>query len=171
MAKSGTRSKNRGPYLTAALICETILEDKDGSLSAIRIVDTVSVQVPPDAPADIPSESNRLPIQVNLLLAFKTGGAPGEHALRIDVQSPSGKINKGLAEATLKLDDKPHGGINLKLHSLLVIASAGLFWVIILLDGKQVTRIPLMVILERATLPPTAPTIPLALPPANPPPV
>ena len=33
------RNPDYGPYLIAALICQKVLEEKDGVLSAVRIVD------------------------------------------------------------------------------------------------------------------------------------
>ena len=33
---------DQGPYLSAALLCEKVLEEKDGVKSAIRIIDRVT---------------------------------------------------------------------------------------------------------------------------------
>jgi hypothetical protein len=34
------------PYLAAAIICENLIEDKDGNISAIGIIDTITVPKP-----------------------------------------------------------------------------------------------------------------------------
>ena len=43
-------SKNPGPYLTAAILCEKILMEPDGVHTAVRIVDTLNL------PSDLPLE-------------------------------------------------------------------------------------------------------------------
>ena len=47
-------NNTQGPYVTA-LLCEKILEEKDGIKTAIRIIDRLThVRVGPDAPATLP---------------------------------------------------------------------------------------------------------------------
>ena len=60
----------RGPYLSAAFLCEKVLEEKDGVKSAIRIIDRVTrTAVGPNPPMEME------PFQYNivLLLKFKSG--------------------------------------------------------------------------------------------------
>src|SRR5262245_34366539 len=103
MTKGKRRTKKKGgPFLAAAFFCETVLEDKkDGALSAIRIVDTITVNLPPSTPPEVPSEQHRIPISLAGLVAFKTGDSPGEHTVRVDMESPSGKKPKTVVEQTL----------------------------------------------------------------------
>lgn len=138
-----------GPYLAAAFYCEGIIEDKlDGALTAVRIIDTVKIILPPEAPADFPSDSNRLPVHIHALLIFKSGSAPGEHRVKVVAESPSGK-RQTIKEQTLPLTQPPQGGLNFRVHQTIEIMKGGLFWLHVFLDGKRLTRMPLLISVER----------------------
>ncbi len=38
-------SENSGPYLIAALLCEKVLQEKDGIISVIRMIDRITLTV------------------------------------------------------------------------------------------------------------------------------
>lgn len=153
MAKPKKRTKKKGgPHLAAAFFCETIVEDKkDGSLSVIRIIDQITLEVP----AQVVGEP--LPINVTGLVAFKSGDSPGEHRIRLALETPSGE-KKTLVEHALVFSDPPQGGGNLRLHGLLMVKTGGLFWAHVFLDDQWVTRMPLLVTIKQAET---------AAPPAN----
>jgi hypothetical protein len=141
--------KNDGPFLAAALFCERTIEDKqDSALSVIRIIEQIDLWVDPSAPADFPSETQRLPIHISALLSFKTGNSPGDHALRLVMQSPSGK-SKILFDATLPFTPQPYGGANLRLNTTIQVYKGGLFWLHVFLDGKRMGRMPLQISIQR----------------------
>src|SRR5438270_13900087 len=96
------RRKHGGPYLASALFCEVILEEKSGALSLVRVFDIINLTIPANAPADFPSEENRLNVPTWALISFKSGDAPGTHKLRIDSESPSGKV-KIISQSILEL--------------------------------------------------------------------
>jgi len=151
--------QNSGPYLAAAFFCETTLTEQDGAVSAIRIVDQITLFIDPAAPSDFPSESQRMPVSIKGLLAFKTGGSPGEHSLRIALESPSGNTRTVL-ERTLQFPPAPHGGANMHFDNTIWIKQGGLFWFHVFLDGAEVTRMPLQVTVQRGVpggLTPSAP--------------
>jgi hypothetical protein len=58
-----------GPYLQAAFFCERLLEEADGVLSAIRIVDTVTIWEDKNS-----SEARLRRVDLTLFIAFKSGG-------------------------------------------------------------------------------------------------
>lgn len=157
MAK-GKKQKTRksgGPYLAAAVFCDNIVEGADHSLSVIRIVDRVTISIPANAPADVPSEKHRLPVAIWALIAFKTGYAKRRHDLQLIASDTSG--NRAiLQKQQLTLSSEPNGGWNLKAHITLVVIAGGLYWVDVSLDGKVVTRMPIQVIIKRVDTP-TAP--------------
>jgi hypothetical protein len=35
--------RNEGPFLAAALLCETLLREEDGTLSLVRVIDQVTI--------------------------------------------------------------------------------------------------------------------------------
>jgi len=150
--KKHTKKKG-GPYLAAALFCEGTTEDKqDSALSVYRIVDQLNVFLGPETPADFPSEDQRIPIAINALLAFRTGDVPGEHKVRLVLESPSGKIKpENISEQTVVFTPQPHGGANLRLKSTIGVVKGGLFLLHVYLDGKRMTTMPLQISVIRAT--------------------
>jgi hypothetical protein len=141
-----------GPFLTAALFCDsTILDKDDGSLSVIRIIDQMEI-VLMKAPPGLPSETNKLIVPIHGLLSFKTGDAQGDHTVRCVMESPSGK--KALAhEQTLPFTPQRHGGANLRLNMTIAVFKGGLFWLHVYLDGKRMTRMPLQITIRREPSP------------------
>src|SRR2546426_12261188 len=90
--KKTKTAKPGGPYLAAACFCETLLMGEDDKApSAIRIVDTFTIVVSHDAPADLPSEKNRLPIHATGLISFKGSNVPGNYKIALRLVPPSGK--------------------------------------------------------------------------------
>lgn len=161
MAKRQKRqAKAGGPYLAAAFFCEGITEDKqDGAISVFRMIDQINVAISADAPADYPSDKERLPIPISALLSFKTADAPGDHTLRLVMQSPSGRFaHENAHEQTLTFTPQPHGGFNLRLQSVVAVNRGGLFWLHVFLDGKRFTRMPLQISITR--VPVTSPESP-----------
>src|SRR5437016_5197432 len=70
MAKKRGKLKG-GPYLAAALFCESVIQDKaDDALSAIRIVDSINVLLATTAAPDFPSQENPLAVSVAAVLSF-----------------------------------------------------------------------------------------------------
>ena len=45
MARKKKRQRKGGPYIAAAFFCEGVIEDKLGTLSAIRIIDRLLTQL------------------------------------------------------------------------------------------------------------------------------
>jgi len=67
-----TARSNQGPFLAAAVICEKILEERDGVKSAIRIVDRVTRTVVGPSP---PEEMEPFDWDGALLIKLKSGWA------------------------------------------------------------------------------------------------
>lgn len=156
-AKKRPVKKAGGPYLAAAFFCESTIEDKqDGALTAVRIIDTITFQIDPSAPDDFPSETKRLPVPVSGILSFKTGDSPGDHTIRLVAQSPSGK-SQTILEKVVPFTLQPQGGANIRLNQVIQVKQGGLFWIHVFLDGKQVTRMPLMISVQRAVAAPNQP--------------
>lgn len=145
-----------GPYLTAACFCERVLEEKDGVLSAIRIVDRVMIQglAQPGAEA-LPMPP--IPISLVALVNLKNGAARGSRRLELNPRSPSGLKLPGVSMPVL-LEGEDDRGINLRLQVYLQAQEEGVYWFDVLLDGQQFTRMPLRVVYQVVTT--TAPPRP-----------
>jgi len=148
MAKAGKRS-DRGPYLSAALICERILTESDRVISAMRIVDTITIST--DAETSIP-KGGVLPLQVTLLVSFKAGHFRGKQQLNITLVGPSGK-RKPFFGAELDFSgagDEPEGGNNLGIRMHVQWDGPGLYWLEISLGTRELTRVPFRLKLARS---------------------
>ena len=155
MASTKKQKPIGGPFLASAVFCDFVMRGDDGTMSAIRIVDKINVMVPAEAPPDVPSEEKRIPVAIWTLLIFKTGSAKGKHVVSLVVQSPSGKRQDG-PKHEVKMGPEPQGGANLRIHLGLAIKAGGLFVVDVLLDGKVVTRMPLLISVAREESPKAA---------------
>jgi len=153
MAKQKKQAKKTGgPFLAAAVFCESIMESHDKKVSAININDGFQLWISPQAPPNLPSKSQPLQINQNILLIFRTGDSPGKHTLRLIVEQPNGKRSEALNQ-DVKLSPEPHGGVNVKTAATMLVYSSGVFWVDVFLDGKRYTRMPLNVSIERLPAP------------------
>src|SRR5260370_27056538 len=80
-------TQNNGPYLVAAVICEKILQEKDETISVIRMVDRFNVTVNAlGSPENLPP----IPINLGLLISLKSGEARGRYTVKLRIVSPSG---------------------------------------------------------------------------------
>ena len=80
--------RKRGPFLSAAFLCEKVLEEKDGVKSTIRIVDRVTQTAVGPAP---PKEMQPFDYEITLFLRFKSGWVRGSRNLKIETVKPSGE--------------------------------------------------------------------------------
>ena len=136
---------SNGPYLGAAFLCEKVIEDKEGVLSAIRIVDRiVNTAVGPGAPADMPNT----PVALTLVLTFKSGGAQGRQDVRITIERPDG-LRSDLASSLSILMEGAERGANLILNLGLTMTQEGLYWFDVFLNDRLVTRVPLRIVYQR----------------------
>jgi hypothetical protein len=148
-AKRRAGTGKSGPYLAAAVFCEMTIEDKsDGAVSAIRIVDQITVFVPADAPDNLPSEENRIPVKITALVSFRSGKAPGKYILRQILESPSGKKSPP-QDREIVLSDKPSGGANARINNVINVSNGGLFWIHVFLGDRLFTRMPLEIVVQR----------------------
>jgi hypothetical protein len=95
MAKDKKTKKGiRGPYLAAAVYCQTITTDPEGHATVTNIFDSIRLLIASNAPQNFPSEEERIPISVWTFISFKSGDAPGDHAFHMVFEFPGGKKEK-----------------------------------------------------------------------------
>lgn len=132
-----------GPYVTAALLCEKVLQEKDGVNSIIRVITQLNISGPHE-------EMPATPIQVMAYLGFVAGFARGKYRLRLVPVSPSGKEMGGLdLTAYFEGDDR---GVNIVVNLGMIVKEEGVFWIDVLLESQRVTRIPLRVLYQHIGL-------------------
>lgn len=150
--KTNPTKKAGGPFLAAAVFCESILEDKDRVISVIRVIDGCQVFITPNAPPEVPSKAVPVQVSQNVLVSFRSGDAPGKHLLKLVLEQPDGK-RSDIAEQEIELSPEPHGGSNIKIAATMLVYSSGVFWIDVNLDNKRFTRMPLRVSIQRLPMP------------------
>lgn len=136
-----------GPYLQAAFFCERLLEEADGVLSAIRIVDTVTLQ---GSESDPGQESAA--VNLTLFIAFKAGKARGAFELTVEMEESGSAPGEAPARHTqpILFEGADHGGITVIMPLALRVDREGDSWFRVSLDDRLVTRLPLRVVSNRA---------------------
>jgi len=131
-----------GPYLIAALICEKVLEEKDGVKSAIRMIDRITKRVTgPDPPQTMEPFIQNL----FLLIRFKSGQARGVYPLRIVFVKPSGESPPPL-EISINFEGEEDRGADIIANMQTQFEMQGIHWFEIFLKNDFLTRIPVRVI-------------------------
>lgn len=129
------------PYITAALLCEKVLQEKDESVTIMRIIDKIQYRlegVGVTLPAGI-----KPVVAVQGLVSLKSGPVTGDHTIKVVVERPNGDRKDVFTYPTKFLGNDQ--GANLILQMGLGIDMDGLYWFDVLFDDEVLTRIPLMV--------------------------
>lgn len=134
-----------GPHLQAALICERVLQEQDGIVSAIRVVDRVFFVLGPAGELLQPQHP------ITFLIAFKSGSARGSYSLEVRRERPSGEQDTVLSAPVFFEGEER--GVNLVVQTAFAPDQAGLYWFDVYFEGNRVTRMPLRAIYQQ---PPTA---------------
>ncbi len=130
----------QGPYIQMAGICDQIIEDKNGTLSLIRIVDTIThTEARPDAPVKMPSVT----YPIKMVVMLKSGRTRGRHELKIIPQLPSGETKAPLIRS-IQMEGEERGANNI-INMLFTFTMEGLHWFHINLHDSLLTRIPLRI--------------------------
>lgn len=131
------------PFLIMALFCEKVLQEKDGVVSLIRIVDRWTVV---GAAEKMPPTSLRFTIAVS----FKAGFVRGKFAIRIKPRSPSGKELPAM-EVPVLFEGGEDRGVNLLLDTNITCDEEGVYWFDVKFEDEVVTSVPLRLLYIRST--------------------
>lgn len=143
-----------GPYLTAALLCEKVLNEADGVKSLIRVIDRITVNAvgppPPGTPPPI--------FPLTLFIAFKSGSARGPMNVTVRIDRPSTDPNPEPLQKTVNFEGEGDRGVNLIIPIAFNASVPGLWWFTVQLaepDGDPVTvsNVPLRVIFLQQPMP------------------
>lgn len=137
-----SEKRKRGPFLSVAVLCEKVLEEKDGVKSAIRIVDRVTHTAVGQKP---PKEMQPFDYNLTLLLKFKSGWARGSQSLRIEIIKPSGESSTPVQQ-TLFFEGEEDRGVDIVGNLTIKFEMTGIYWFQIYLDDEHITQIPLRII-------------------------
>jgi hypothetical protein len=130
---------NKTPYVGAALICERVLVESDGVLTAVRIVDTFTLPPEPTLPPGMEGG-----IQFTILVMLKAGDVRGPSRLEINIRYPSGKREE-LSKPSIVLEGEDRGA-NIVAQTTFAIKEWGLHWFDLFWEGQALTSIPLRLV-------------------------
>jgi len=131
-----------GPYLQAALLCEKALQETDGVISIIRIVDRWTVSGPTEGML-------QTTIQATMVLMFKSGFHRGPERLTITAITPRDERILPAMEIPVHFEGDEDRGINVLIPMLFPVREPGVYWFEVALRGQIVSHIPLRVIYHR----------------------
>ncbi len=140
-------SPREGPYLAVATLFEKVLIERDGVASAIRMIDTVNLEVP-----DVPPEPVALipaSFKAALLVVLKSGRVAGSYELQIILHPPDGEP-RPYPRHTMELSPETHGGATAVFELNLLLGAPGLYTFELLLDGQFLSAVPLNVAIQQA---------------------
>jgi len=134
------------PWVQVAAICQTaIVEANTGSLSVIKITDSIGV-------AGMTPQMQPQPIQLTMVIVLKSDEMKGQFHVKIRVTSPQGQMTMG-QEILFVFEGGPRG-VQTVLPIGMVATESGLYWFDVMLEDVVLTRVPLTVLYQRIQ-PPT----------------
>jgi hypothetical protein len=128
----------------AAFLCETVLQEANGTLSFVRVVDRFfrarpTAQIQPQ------------PIQVTLVTGFKGGNVPtGSYKLKLRVFKPDASAPFIEMENDTFFQGPPDTGVTVGTPLLLGADEEGLYWIDVIFVDRMITRVPFRVIFVAA---------------------
>ncbi len=111
-------------------------------MSAIRLIDRVLVGVSPEWDG-----KTNIPVALNGVISVKSGDARGEHELKVVLHTPKNEAHE-VMKASFQLEGDEQGA-NIRIRAVMMVRSEGLYWFDIVVAGKQLTRIPLRIQIQR----------------------
>ena len=142
---------SRGPYLQAAALCEKVLQEQDGVLSLIRVVDRIiHSAIGPGAPDEMPP----VPVNLTAVILLKSGEARGRYEARIQLEAPSGQEIGDPVSLPVLLEGEERG-VNLIVAIGFQAEQEGLYWFNVRFVDPRVpdqqvllTRMPLRIVYQ-----------------------
>jgi len=125
------------PYATSFLICERVLQEQDGVLSAIRIIDVVGV---PEL--SVPGGTQFL-YPLTILIMLKSDNFKGACRVTLKATRPSGKE---MPPQQMAMSLEEGKGQNTVIQANIAFEEEGVYWFELLLNDEPVAKTPLSVV-------------------------
>lgn len=137
----------------SAFLCEKLLEERDGSLTPVRILESTTVEAfGPNAPREMPA----VQVTATLVVLLAAGAALGRVNVALRWHLPSVVDTRDIVEGTVIFGGNPGEVRRLVLDNLtLGVDTVGLYWFDVLVEGRLVTRIPWRVNFKRTSVGPS----------------
>jgi|ERR1022692_2081742 hypothetical protein len=131
-----------GPYLGAAVLCERAIQEADGVLTLVRMIDKITGTVVVPQGHD-PNVMPPFMVSLTMVVMLRAGEARGNYTIKVRPETP---IGTQLAPTELPVSlvgTSDAQGVNLLLNLNLGAQHQGLHWFDVLLDDELLTRVPL----------------------------
>lgn len=132
----------RGPYLSAALLCEKVLVEQDGVKSAVRIIDRLTRTAEGPSP---PQQMEPFEYELTLLIKLKSGSARGVYPLQVRLVKPSGESPTPLTQNIL-FEGEDDRGVDIVGNMKIRFDQTGVYWFQIYFGEVRLTQVPFRVI-------------------------
>jgi hypothetical protein len=154
-ARGSTKKVIGGPYLEAAFICEQLLQDKDGTYSAIRMVNRITFH----EVTICPERGELIQVPLVAVVSFKAGDVQGNRELFLYLTTPS--LKRGLFPGVnhpiyLRFEGGDTGVLLAFRGFPIAYEQEGTYWIDVVLGRKRLSRIPLTLKLKKEAPPPTS---------------
>ena len=131
-----------GPYLTAALFCDRVLQEQSGVLSLIRVVDRLNIAGPSET---MPTTS----IPTVLCMSFKSGIFRGPADVTVTPIDPNGNRLRTIIRQQVNFEGDDDRGINLNINMNFPVTESGVYWFEIAVKNEVLTRTPFRILYQR----------------------
>jgi hypothetical protein len=133
-----------GPYLVSALLSERTIQETDGVLTLVRVVDKVTAS-PVSLTEAQPSEMPAFLVSLYLTIILKAGRARGNYLLAVRPEDPTGAMLPASENPITFTGTDDGAGANVLINMNLGVQHVGLYWFDVLLDDQLLTRVPLRI--------------------------
>ena len=134
------------PSLRIAALCERVLEEKDGSLSLIRLIDRLIIT---GEGTDVPNELPPGQVPLTALMSWVNGLGSYEAKVRIDLPDGSSFESPTIPFYLESLDKVQNQIVRL----VVPVKRQGVYWFNFVLGDETRIRLPFRVIYQRRQLP------------------
>lgn len=92
-----------GPWITSAVLCERVLQEIDGTLTLIRVIESVNIQLPPDGDRSAVTrllnafpELDQTPVaSLSIVVSIRAPNSGSQHTFLMVSQLPDGSRQAG----------------------------------------------------------------------------
>jgi hypothetical protein len=133
------------PWLNLAVICEKILQERDGAISIIRVIDRWNF-------VGAAKEMGPQVMRFHFFIMFRAGILRGKQRIHIRPHSPSGQDLPAM-EFPVLFEGDDERGIAVATEAQIGVDQEGLYWFDVYLEDELVTRMPLRVTYQQTGMP------------------
>jgi hypothetical protein len=137
--------KNDGPFLLMAVLCQRADQDQYGALNVINVLEQLVVGTDaPNAPVEFPG----FRLESQLVVSLASGTLRGERLVSIVPVEPTGDTLEPVTNR-VQFDGNDHR-VTIVANVSLDVAHTGVYWFRVMMNGNELTRIPLRIGYERS---------------------